>query len=1183
MPDFNQDQQKAIEAKNPNILVSAAAGSGKTTVMIARIIEELLQTDKTIDQFLVITFTKDAADNMRRKMETELRVRADQYEKMINHGGKGSKDYTGKLSKVKKALQGLESAAISTIHSFCMNTIKEYFDAAGVSSEVKAIDDDLPDQLFATSYVNAVESLFKGENQATKEGKKDILTIFSALKQDEIQQSIKNLHDALMGIPYPFERLEKLIADPEPIWADEVRRAVHMDLMLLDDVACREELFLDNPLTPSECIAALKADIEIIRDFQAKTLTAMDDEQICELLETTKVLFPKLTVRKCPADSKDVYEQIKESRAKLRNAGNIFDSAIDDLSMLFDETQHTDNEQIKIELRGLQTLLIRVYEEYQKAKQEIASVDYSDMEQLTFKLLQDESIRAELMQRYTSIYVDESQDISAIQDAIIQSFRGDGHTIFMVGDIKQSIYRFRHAEPELFDEKRRTYEDGEDAECRRLYFRDNYRTCSNVIDCINEVFVNCMAYEVTELNYEKEDHLKSNKEDNFGPVEVYLLDKGQKDETEDMLEGQCKEVSGIVERLLNEGYHYKDMAILLRSAKTDAPKMVDFFKRLNIPVFYDGPQSFYGLTEIAFFLDLLGSIENDRTDVELYGTLKNLPFSFTDEDLAEIRLQKRDGPFWQAFHYCADHNELSIEKRCRAVRDQLEAWRRRAKELPISDFIWILMRETGFYASRGAYPDGKLRQANLDALYQKSLDLARRGVQRLPDFLEEIHRIQISDKTSSDTPITMGEEDDMVRIMTMHASKGLEFPVVILMNLQKNLRNQNNREQMRIELGTGRPLGVYLPRIDRVKHFKRHTFGKRAFDARAVKNAIAEDTRLLYVAMTRAEQRLFLIGAFNEKDESVWKTRSKLSRLWRTRSMLDMIMPTVLSHVELPSLGNSSRYGEWKLSVIAPMAVEELKNEPSEEFDRLVSEIISEDAGMPDSMWQPEEQDFTPVKTSVTSLVRSAQYATPEEEETVEIKRQPETVLSTFRLSEMPEKPAFMEEEKPEAADIGIATHRFLRLLDLSAFRNCGDYEDAVRSQMAEMVGKRIISDDEAKQISIRNVAVFLRSDLGQRMVLAPEVKREWPFTMQISHDHPTLIQGIIDVAFPEEGGWILLDYKTDRDTNQDSFVARHEMQMNWYRIAVERLTNKPVREMWLVALRGRQVYQVRRVDPMEA
>ena len=1186
MAQFNEDQMQAIRASNQNLLISAAAGSGKTTVMIRKIVEDLTATDKSLDQYLVITFTRDAADHMRRKLEEEL-LRAAAGEDPLAS------------ARARRALRGLDGASISTIHTFCLRTIREHFDAAGVSADVKAIDADLPDQLFAPAYIDGVEDIFQGRTEDDAEDRHAVAALFRALTQEEAREAVRALYETLMGIPRPFDQLEEMLRQPWEAWAGEVREGVRLDLEEVKAIAERERQLLDDPWLPDSCVPVLEEDLDILDAFRPEEATA-------ESLAGMKERFSGTRVSKAPPPAMAVYEEVKKLRGRLRGSKNLFDAAARQLAALTDPSQQADNDRILIELRGLRTVLKAVFRAYQQAKQDLSAVDFSDMEQLTWQLMQDPEIRAEMMARYTDVYVDETQDVSAIQDALIQSFRGEGHTVFMVGDIKQSIYRFRHAEPELFDRKRQSYSDEEAAEARRIFFRDNYRSCRAVIDCVNAVFRTCMTREVTEMDYAPEDWLRANREGAFGPVEICLVDAAAVPDPEDaqgtgtaeeqvpaeetlteeepltLLEAQSREAAEIIRRLLREGYHCRDIVILLRSAKNDAPKIADYLGKMHIPAFYDGPRSFYGLPEIAFFLDLLTVIQNERTDVELFGALKNLPFSFSDEELADIRLEKRDGAFWEAFRFCADRKEKLIDHRCAEVRERLAAWRVTAASMPAADFLWQLMRDTGFYASRGSYPDGALRQANLDALYQKALDLAARGAIRLPDFLMEVRKVQIADQKSADTPSALGSGEDLVRIMTMHGSKGLEYPAVILMNLHKSLRRRQAASPLRVEMGGSRPLGLYLPLSDRPRHYRRDTFGKRAFEVRAQRNAIAEETRLLYVALTRAENRLFLLGGVREGDWARWKSGARLSRIWQTQSMLDMVMPAVLAETGRPGPGEIREAGDWRLTVTAPRRAENPEEPDALPFEEALRRVLEEaPEERPEGLWTAEPHDPSPLKTSVTTLVHGMDPHRAEDEETVETKRLPETVLSTFRLSELPRRPAFLEEERaPGAAEIGTAMHRFLRLIDLAPLREGAGTGACLRAQMDRMLAEGVLTGEEADRIRPDRVARFLETPLGRRLISAEEIHREWPFTLRLSPEKPTLLQGVIDAAFRDPEGWVLLDYKTDRDTRRETFVSRHMLQMNWYRVAVERVTGIPVKEMWLVALRDAASYPVPRVDP---
>ena len=1166
MARFNEDQRKAVEAANQTLLISAAAGSGKTTVMVSRIARELTEGNRNIEKFLVITFTRDAADHMRRKLEDTL-----------NEMAANPRTGERQRERVRLALQGIDCAAISTIHAFCMNTIREHFDAAGISADTHALEEDVTDQLFDDAYDAAVESCFGRESSLNSEEADHLKTLFGALKQDEIREAVRQLHGVVMGLPFPFETLAKMTDGAAARWAEEIRDAVSLDLAEIREIRGNVERYLTDPLTPPLCIPALEMDLMLTERFMDEYPKQRTDEDRIRLLRAASEQFEGITVRKCPEESKNLYEEIKATRKRLRGSDSLFIQAADALEALTVRDSEEDRIRAERETKGLILLLKKTDEAYRKAKKALGGVDFSDMEQLTFQLLQHETIREEMLQKYTDVYVDETQDISAIQNAILEVFQTEGHRLFMVGDIKQSIYRFRHAEPEIFDRRRRSYDDSESAQCRRIFFRDNYRSCRAVIACVNQVFQKCMRREITELDYAPEDHLRPNREGEWGPVEIHLAEKAGIPEDQDSLSVQCHAAGEIIRRLIQDGYRYRDIAILLRSARTDAPKMTEYFKKMHIPVLYNGPQSFFGLTEIAHFMDLLQTIVNERSDVELYGTLKNMPFLFTDTELADIRLEHRDGFFWEAWQFCSDRNEKNIDRRCRAARDQLRTWRQRVRVTPAPEFIWNLMRETGFYALRGAFPEGRLRQANLDALYQKALKMYERGVLWLDDFLQEIRKIQIADKKGNDSAQILSDEDDLVRIMTMHGSKGLEFPAVILMNLHKNMMNRESRSPIRMDLSGERPLGVYLPSVNRAKHIKRHTYGKRAFDIRARRNAIAEETRLLYVAMTRAEKRLFLTGVFSRKDIPIWKNRTDESRIWKTRSMLDMIMPAALDEADVPEAPGSNGEGDWRIVLTEAGNTDDENFGVPEEFEQALRAAVQGPVQKPECLWIPEERTEMPVKTSVTAMVHAA--AEKEEEETAQTKRRTERALTTFRLSDTPEKPAFMQDEEPDSTEIGTVTHRFFRLIPLEVFRKEKDYAAALQSILNALTASGRIEPEEAEMIRIDQAAVFLETELGQRLIRADHVKREWPFTMRIREDQETLIQGVIDAAFLEEGAWVLIDYKTDWDTERESFVARHERQMNWYRTAVERLSGIPVKEMWLVALRRGTAYPVERKE----
>ena len=1171
MPKFNASQTEAIHARNQNILVSAAAGSGKTTVMVEKIKETLIRhPDASISQFLVITFTKDAAQNMKDKLRDLLE--------------KASLDGAEQASK---ALSEIETASISTIHSFCTQLLKEYNDNAGASMNPRVLKDAEKKHILDECFADAAELILGNQSEYSLTDRKAVGFLMTAFSLEEIEKMVQDLYDVLMGIPDPFVFLEQIVKDPPyELWNREIMTSIDLDVLGLEECLRQEQELLKEPWALASCHDIVQADADMIVSF-------LDDykhsEGIAEkrsLLLSTGSAFAKApsVPRKSDDETKAWKKKFDEIRNSMKGANGIFSQAVKRIDAILDEKNDRLNSIIQKELRGLELLLRETAAQYEQQKLEAGAIDYADMEQIAYRIMSDPDKRNELLAKYRYIFVDECQDVSGIQDAIIKSLTGPGHQFFMVGDIKQSIYGFRHAEPDLFEHERRTYSDAPDATERRIFFMDNYRSCKNIVNAVNEVFTEAMDRRITDMDYIPEDNLRCNAEGDFGPVDVFLVQKGE--EETDKLEAQCEAAGRYIQSLITpsseasskEHYQYKDIVILVKVAKGTAATIVDHLKKMHIPAMYEGAPDFFGLSEVKSFLCLLTAIDNLHNDDALVGTLINTPFLFTESDLADIRLEKNEYvPFYEAFELCAERNEKPIDIRCQQAVDQLNAWRKISEGMPVPDFIWWLMRETGVYAARGAYPDGKARQANLDALYQRALDGQKAGDMRLSDFVGKLREARETKQSDSDDHPSMGAGDNFVRVMTMHKSKGLEFPVVILMDLQKSIRRKRSDEKLRMDISSsGGALGLYLPAVQRKKHSIMDSQGKDAFDARGLRRNISESTRLLYVAMTRAMQKLCLIGSYKEGTEKLWNNQTRAARIWKTDSMLDMIMPAVLRRVKLPDAGETSDDDLWRLSCVSGKTIEETE-EAADTVDSRIGNILSSDEPM--QLYMPEHAEPAPLKTSVTTITQHEKVLSDDDsEETLEDKRKTEEAVRTFRLSSVPSKPAFLEEETTEATSIGTATHRFIRLINLDEFRRENvSAEQVIHAEMARMRAESILTEDEAKMIRVNGIVSFFRSDLGKRMLESTEIKREATFTMRIDPRGSTMVQGIIDCAFQENGEWILIDYKTDHDTVPETFVPRHEMQMNWYRTALERLTHIKVREMWLFALRIGKAFPVER------
>ncbi len=1170
MPKFNASQREAIEARNQKILVSAAAGSGKTTVMVEKIRETLIRNpEASVSQFLVITFTRDAARNMKDKLRDLL--------EQASLSG---------VEQASRALSEIETASISTIHSFCTQLLKEYNDNTGAAVNPRVLKDAEKTRMMDESFSDAAEQIFSDKVRYTPEDRKAVGFLMTAFRPDEIGKMVRDLYAVLMGIPDPFGSLARIVRElPVARWNAEIAAAVDLDVLGLEECVRREEELLKHPLALPACLDTAREDNDLVTSFLETYGQAETPEEKCSLLRSAVAAFGRSpAARGLDEGTKAWKKEFDDVRNAMKGTKGILAGALKRLEALSDEKNDRLNAVVRQELRGLELLLRETADQYEQRKLEAGAIDYADMEQIAYRIISDPEKREELLARYRYIYVDECQDVSGIQDAIIQSLSGPGHQLFMVGDIKQSIYGFRHAEPERFERKRRDYSDDAEAPERRIFFMDNYRSCKSVVDAVNAVFREAMDRRITDMDYIREDNLRCNVEGDFGPVDVVLVRRGEEDA--EKLEAQCEAAGRCILSLVTpaaeagsrEHYRFRDIVILLRTARGTASVVVDHLKKMHIPAMYEGAPDFFGLAEVKSFLALLTVIDNLHNDSALAGALVNTPFLFSAEDLAEIRLQKNEyAPFYEAFEFCAARNTEPVDLRCRQVADQLAAWRKASENMSVPDFVWWLLRETGIYASRGAYPDGKARQANLDALYQRALDGRRAGNMRLSDFIADLREARETRQADSDDPPALGPGDDFVRVMTMHKSKGLEFPVVILLDLQRSIRRKRTDEKLRMDVSS---LGLYLPAVRRGKNSVMDSQGREAFDLRALRKNISETTRLLYVAMTRSMQKLCLVGSFREGDEKRWTVPGRAFRIWKTESMLDMVMPAVLQRVALPSPDQSACDSLWRLSCVSGKAIAD-SAETDDARDTRLEEALS--SAEPLRMFLPERAMPVPLKTSVTTLTH--RFTVLSEDDTVETlgdKRLSEDSVRTFRLASAPSRPAFLEEEASSAggAGVGTATHRFIRLLSLEEFRKEGaDADRVVRAEMARLKAERVLTEEEASMVRLPGVVSFFRSGLGRRMLESADVRREASFTLRPDPRSPTMVQGIVDCAFREDGEWVLIDYKTDRDADPETFVPRHEMQMNWYREALERLTRVRVKEMWLFALRVGRAYPVERRD----
>ncbi len=1172
MTKWTEQQRAAIEARNPTLLISAAAGSGKTAVLIERIMD-LLREGLSLDRMLIVTFTRAAAAEMRQRLHKRL------CEEAAND------------ARWAKQLDLLPQTQISTIHGFCQTVLRSDFQAAGIDPMSRICNEATGNTLFQQAMEEAMNDLCEKETP-------DFMLLMDSFSQQEIFDMCQQLEHFLLSLPHPFAWLEEKIAAiplqgelEEHPWYQALLRQLPLEVEQLHTLWENQRELFSQPCAVFGYAPQLEAD-----GFQLRTLHGLAGKELLNALAGLN--FGRATAQRGLSEEekawKDVYFDL---RKKMKDQAK---KLCDNLSFSEEQTR-MELCQVQRLVQGLAVMTQETHRRFQEKKRRRNLLDFSDLEQMTLGVLEQESVCEKLRREYDAVFVDECQDVSAIQDAILQKIHDEQNSLFMVGDVKQSIYRFRLADPTLFLGRMRTFSTEKDAAERRITLQMNFRSDANVLEATNDLFRTLMRREVTELDYLPEDELiPAPGRAEGAQVEMHLLNAApmQADEESEIafatsLEAEAARCAELIHQLHRqaEPIAYRDMVILMPKVRNLAERVAELLESQGIPVYCDMKGSYFDLPEIRAMLDLLRVLDNPLQDVPLLSTLKLPGFHLTDAELADIRLTDsgRNVPFYVAFtKTMAEDTPLGL--RCRQVWEQLETWRFRLSTQSLSAFLWEVMQETGYYAAVGALSEGAARQANLRLLCQRITEYEQISDGSLQGFLQSAEELRASGESRSAT--LLGEEEDLVRIMTIHKSKGLEFPVVFVLGLEQRLfRNQNGYLHCHNELG------VALPYVNKRLRIRRGTIADRAFVQRQREDELAERARLLYVAMTRAKQRLYLLGSTKDCERRLWFTPNSASRVWQGQSMLDWIMCMLMDDPALRkdyteqlqlkkplSTGHPQAANHWKIKVFdlyssQPVEKRKVIHNILPQLEASVSGTSVDELG---KRWEHmyEQPTFVPLKTSVSSLVRQMheEQSAPDapEEETAEDKRQPAGIVP-LRMEELPPLPKFLQTETITGAHRGTVIHKALSLVNLDALRQSdkAEWSALLQQQRQSWLNQQLFTPEEAALLRVDDLTAFYRSDIGSRVLASTEVHREWSFNFRLSHDRQTLVQGVIDCAFREGDAWILLDYKTDRITDATVFVTQYAPQLHLYAQALQEITRLPVQALWLYSIQKQKSYKV--------
>ena len=1160
--NWTAEQKKAIELRNKNILVAAAAGSGKTAVLVERIKRLILEDRCPIDRMLIVTFTNAAAAEMKEKIEKAIsRAIKDISERAEAAGGKMSDKDRQDLIFLKKQTELLPAANISTFHAFALDVIHRYFYLTDIEPNFRICDTSQQTILKGQAMDELLEEYYQtGEPEFF-----DFLKKFSGDRNDNrLREMIEKAYDTIQSLPEPFKWLDNSVeaidvdfeafmespAVKYMIWdfSENLDRAI---LRLKDNLTKTQT----EGLAGAEELAAL--DMAVAEGLRRRAEDG-DFDSLREALEDFKlpIMSKKyFSPEKNGGESVEL-SSIKEYMEKNRNVlKDVVSSAKKNCFYDTAENLWLEVKATQPDVRYFAGMIKDFSRIYDSLKAEKGLVDFNDIEHRAYEILQDEEAAGFFRNKFRHIFIDEYQDSNVIQEALIGTICRENN-LFMVGDVKQSIYKFRLAEPEIFQGKYSAYaeemeQQGADSLSEKIDLNRNFRSKKPVIDFINHIFEQIMTgYDENAALYPGDPFAENCKyppklylaqtpwdEDDQPDDELKLLLKAEKEALaaakiiRDSLGKPFFDSKKGVERPLEK----RDIVILMRGVKNYGDMFYRILTENSLPAYVDDNDGYFDTIEINTFMALLAVIDNKKQDIPLLTVMRSEILGYSVAQLAQIRREFKEGSYFNALtSYAEGGSDPVLRQKAEDTLKQIEKWQQLSRVLPLEDLVWELMLSTGFYIAMGAMPAGSQRQANLRALVDKAAGYRKTQDGSLYGFMKYIDAVK-EKKVPMGQVKMVGEDEDTIRIMTIHKSKGLEFPMVLLCGFCRKLNYTSVGKGAAIH----KDFGIGLPLVNYQESWFKNTIIQNAVRQRFHQEEVEEEKRVLYVAMTRARDILYILGISDDPSGEVSKVIDDIPRdfsyftmtgrtICMKRSCWDEIM-----NVDLVGLSRGRKRAAAK-------AVRLLQQEPGHVDEDIIKRL---------TFIYPYESEL-----SVKSKYSVSELRAEETEHPVEL-AEPES----FKLSS-----GFT------AAQIGTITHKVLEKMDFAAAADGGiSYVEKLLRDMAE---DEFISSEEADAVDRVKLADFAASSLGRRIASSSSVYREQPFNLVCDVDGSSaLVQGIIDCFFEEDGQLVLVDYKTTNIRSKEEFqrrkgeiAARYSLQMDLYRRALEEATGKKVKEACL-------------------
>lgn len=1224
--NWTRDQKKVIELKDCNILVSAAAGSGKTAVLVERIIRRISDQEHPIgvEELLVVTYTNAAAAEMRERIHLALEAAVEKDPGNIH---------------LQKQLTLLQNAKITTIHSFCLSVIRNYFHLLDIDpafriaeeGELKLLKNEVAEALLEEKYAEKSEDFLRF-----------VECYVTGRTDDTLIELILQLYEFSMSDPFPEDWLlaccrEYELTDIKSLEEKEWMQALMRQLFLLLEEALEQAQYVRSLCLledgPDQYLEAVESDISLILDLQrAKSYSELGKK-------FEKLSFTALSRKKGSNVSEEIKSLAKEARDGVKKSLN---GIREQYFYCAPEAMLLGMKNCQSNIRVLTGLVLRFLECFSRKKREKNVVDFHDLEQFALRILvrkeEGEIVPTEAAEEYAGqfqeIMIDEYQDSNYAQEILLNSVsgrrNGQNH-LFMVGDVKQSIYRFRLAKPELFLEKLESY-SADKGTCRKILLKQNFRSREEILQSVNYIFSQIMQKSVGNICYDEEAALypgavyPEGGEMREERTELLLLETGEEEseqslseeqeETERELEAKAvakriKELVGCAEIADKETgkyrkVRYQDIVVLLRSITGWGEVFQSVLTDEGIPAHMDSRTGYFEVPEVKTVLNLLNILNNPLQDIPFTAVLTSPVVGLSAEELVKLKLSA--GEKEKTMYACAKayaEREDGDEALRKKISEFLKIYKELRQIVPyteIQELIHLILKKTGYGDFAAAMPGGEQRRANLQMLVEKAIAFSETSYRGLFHFVRYIEYLQKYEVDFGEAG-TLSETGNTVRIMTIHKSKGLEFPVVFVSGLGKQFHMQDAYQKVILDAN----YGIGTDEFNTVRRTKKPTILKKVIQKQMLLENLGEELRVLYVALTRAKEKLILTGALRgiQKKTAKWAgivrqeaLPLKFGLLSGARCYLDWLVPALMRHRSMKALleeneiyqnGLHSLYDagtgflvrvltpyelmtqEVEAHIFSGADMQTLKNlDLEQEFDLEFRKNLEERL---EYIYPYEDRKQIKAKVSVSELKQQGQFEEAETE-TEYLFGEAKSQVPFENAEEedpVPCLPRFIQGEEAAAAGAarGIIYHKVLELLDFSLPPKTGPVKEFLKKLSEE--GR--LSEEEASQVNAGKLCRFLKSSLAARMraaQLAGNLCREQPFVIGVPasvldaaspEDEMVLIQGIIDVFFEEDGELVVADYKTDFVKNAEVLISRYQSQLGYYEKALEQITKKKVKE----------------------